>query len=116
MCEPRCFVLVAAVDVHLPAARLRGGEDDLVAEPFEDGDRCASRFREHRVGDAGDEQRDPHASGSFVRALDRRSSAFAGQPFGVAAAAERLDRIGFDADLRPQASDQRAHVGLERLE
>ena len=57
-----------------------------------------------------------HASGSFVRALDRRSPAFVGQPFGVAAAAERLDRIGLDADLGPQARNRGAYIGLERLE
>src|SRR6266853_4338272 len=57
-----------------------------------------------------------NVSGPLVRALDRRSPAFAGKPLRVTPATESLDRIGFDADLRSQASDQRAHVGLERLE
>ena len=30
--------------------------------------------------------------------------------------AERLDRVGLDAELRSQAREQRPHVGLERLE
>src|SRR5437764_488731 len=32
---------------------------------------------------------------------------------GEAAAAERRDRVFFDAELAPQCSEQRAHVGLE---
>ena len=116
MRESHGVVLVAAVDVHLPATRLRGREDHLVSQPLEHGDRRASRLREHRVGDAGDEQRDPHASGSFVRALDRRSPALAGEPLGMAAAPERLDRIGINADLLAQACEQRAYIGLECLE
>jgi hypothetical protein len=52
--------LVAGVDVHLPAAGLRLGEHDLVAEPLEQGPSRAHVGVE-RVREAGDEQGDAHA-------------------------------------------------------
>ena len=51
---------VAGVDVHLPAAGLRLGEDHLVPEAFEHRHGGPPDRREHRVDEAGDEQADPH--------------------------------------------------------
>src|SRR5262249_34693709 len=61
-CERRRGVAVAAVRMELPAARLRVREHDLVPESLEDRDRRPADLREDRVADAGDEQRDSHAS------------------------------------------------------
>ena len=51
---------VPGVRVHLAAADLALGEDDLMAEPFQDGDGRLRRLREHRVSDAGREECDAH--------------------------------------------------------
>ena len=59
--EARRVVLVAGVRVHLPAARLRLREDDLVAEPLEDGHGGPGDVGEEDVAEAGDEEGDPHA-------------------------------------------------------
>jgi hypothetical protein len=56
--EPDALVVVAAVQVHLPAAGLLLGEHDLVPEPLEHLDRRLRGLGEERVTDAGDEERD----------------------------------------------------------
>ena len=55
--------LVAGIDVHLAAARLRLGKLDPVAEPLQQRDRGPAHPGEQGVGQAGHEQRDPHDSG-----------------------------------------------------
>ena len=58
--RPSASSPVAAVDVHLAATRLLGGKHDLVPEPLEHAHGRAPGLGEHRVADAGDEQRDAH--------------------------------------------------------
>ena len=62
----RASVGIAGVDVHLAAAGLGLRDDDLVAEALEQSHGRATHRREHRVDEAGDEQRDAHA-GSVAR-------------------------------------------------
>ena len=62
--------LIAGVEMHLAAAGLLRRELNLVAEPLEDPARRADRIREHRVGDAGREQRYPHVRAAVTRSLD----------------------------------------------
>ena len=63
--EARSLVAVAAVQVHLAAARLVGRERDLVPESLEHLDAGARGLGEESVSDAGDEERDPHAVACF---------------------------------------------------
>jgi hypothetical protein len=63
--------------VHLAAAGLPAGEDDLVAEPPQHLHGRPAGLREERVADAGDEERDPHPADSItgapVRYLDPKN-------------------------------------------
>src|SRR5438309_7500265 len=62
--------------------------------------------------------RPPHRSASqlLVCAFDRRGAAFARELGRVASLAEGGDGIVRDAELLPEAAEQRAHVLLERFE
>src|SRR6478735_6218759 len=79
--EARRVVLVAGVRVHLPAARLRLREDDLVAEPLEEGHRGAGDVGEQHVAEAGDEEGDPHVGLLAVEpvAVDARAMSSGGK-------------------------------------
>ena len=63
--EARSLVAVAAVQVHLAAARLVGRERDLVPQSLEYLDAGARGLGEESVSEAGDEERDPHAVACF---------------------------------------------------
>ena len=101
--QRRRLVPVAAVQVHLPAARLLGGEDDLVPEPLQHAHGRARGLGEDRVAEAGDEERDAHRCQVRSYALSTcavpRSR---GEPLGVAACAgtPRRDRPRPRADSR----------------
>jgi hypothetical protein len=63
--ERERLAAVAGVRVHLAAARLLLGEDDLVPQPFEHRDRRLPRLGEQRVVQTGDEEGDPHSGGTW---------------------------------------------------
>ena len=103
--------LVAAVEVHLAAARLRLRELDLVAEVPEQPDRRLPDLREEQVVEAGDEQPDAHqAAPRLARQPTSRDAA----PGLV-----RLEppQVVGGPDERPQrlevARDQPARPGLD---
>ena len=54
------LVAVAAVEMHLPAARLLLGEHDLMTQALEDLHGRLRRLGKQRVAEAGDEEGDPH--------------------------------------------------------
>ena len=68
------------------------------------------------VGPHAEDERAALRHVALVRALDGRGAALVREPLGVAAGAERLDRVRLDAELRAQPREQRPDVGLERLE
>ena len=108
-------VAVAAVHVHLAAARLLGGEDDLVPEPLEHLDRRAADLGEDRVADAGDEEGDAHSCHFrtvLVRALDRRRAALARERArrGPRRETPRPDRARRRPARRSRASSGRTSV------
>src|ERR1700730_6930104 len=65
------LLLVARVDVHLPAAGLAGREGDLVAETLQQPDGRPPDRRVQRVAEAGDEQGDAHQSAGRIRRATR---------------------------------------------
>src|SRR5581483_3003922 len=69
------LALVAAVSVHLAAARLLDRELDLVSEALEELDDRASGGGKERVVEAGEEERDPHAAARPPRTKARPSRA-----------------------------------------
>ncbi len=52
--------LIAAVDVHLPATRLRFRKRDFVTQPLQNLDHGLSGFREKGVVITGDKERNAH--------------------------------------------------------
>jgi len=65
--EGHGFAVVAGVVVHLAATRLLNGEDDGVAEAFEEARNSDARLGEERVVVAGDKERDLQAKSPLFR-------------------------------------------------
>ena len=110
--EPGRLLGVAAVEVHLATARLPVGEDDVVPEALEEGDRRARGVRNiasatHVTKRAMRTLTPPVPaacrlrSRAFVRALDGPGPALVREALGEASGAECLDRIPFDSERPP---------------
>ena len=54
------LLLVSGVDMHLATAGLLGRKLNDLAQPLQHPYRRLSHLREHGIGQASDEQRDPH--------------------------------------------------------
>ena len=117
------LALVAGVEVHLAAARLREGKVHLHPETFEDLDGRPARLGEERIVEAGYKERHAHRSvppPSYLRApmIDHSRSSRPGRrgrssPVAIAAAGHRhLRRLSRRPDLL--RDQEREHVGLER--